>query len=144
MGNEMNTKGPMLMLTAHLLEPAEREVVLGDLTESRASPLHALCQVLNLGVRRHIALWLQWRPWLSGPGLALPGSFFLMGVSLSVSQACLQLIDSGASTDVTLTRLLAQRWWTPSPWLLDCVMTWPAVYLAVVARIRQSKEESVC
>jgi len=70
-------------------------------------------QVLDLGVRRHAALWLQWRPWLTGPGLALPGSFLLMGVSLSVSQVCLQLVGSGtpqpgATTSGSLTSLLTQ------------------------------------
>jgi hypothetical protein len=40
--------------------------------------------------------------------LTLPGSFLLMGVSLSVSQACLKVAESGATPDGSLTWLLTQ------------------------------------
>ena len=103
------TLSPSLLvkLTARLLEPREREVVLGDLTEVHASPLQAVCEVLNLGIRRHSALWLNWRPWLAGPGLAVPASFLLMGVSLSVSQSCLELVKPDTGTG-SVTWLLTQ------------------------------------
>jgi len=97
----------LVKLTARLLEPREREVVLGDLTEVHASPLQAVCEVLNLGIRRHSALWLNWRPWLAGPGLAVPASFLLMGVSLSVSQSCLELVKPDTGTG-SVTWLLTQ------------------------------------
>jgi hypothetical protein len=103
----------LVNLTARLLEPREREVVLGDLSEVHASSQQAVCQVLGLGIRRHAALWLNWRPWLAGPGLALPASFLLMGVSLSVSQACLQLVDSDtASVTWLLTQMCLLLVWS--------------------------------
>ena len=98
----------LLNLTARVLEPREREVVLGDLAEMEAGLLQSVSQVLDLGIRRHAALWVDWRPWLTGPGLTLPGSFLLMGVSLSVSQAWLQVADSGATPAGGLTWLLTQ------------------------------------
>jgi len=229
------TSSPSLLvkLTARLLEPHEREVVLGDLTEMHASPRQAVRQVLDLGIRRHAALWLNWRPWLTGPGLAVPASFLLMGVSLSVSQACLQLVnsDSGSvtwlltqmcllliwswtsgfvigslsrrtvwasiamccwpcfvcvskfhlewlspvcllwflipaglgvrqglsgkrmrlSVALTITAVLmlamllqwqggAQRWWSPPWWLMDFVMSWPALFLVARASSRAEAE----
>jgi hypothetical protein len=105
----------LVKLTARLLEPREREVVLGDLTEVHASSGQVVFQVLDLGIRRHAALWLNWRPWLAGPGLALPASFLLMGVSLSVSQACLQLVnsDTGSVTWLLTQMCLLLIWsWT--------------------------------
>jgi hypothetical protein len=98
----------LLNLTARMLEPREREVVLGDLAEADAGLLESVSQVLDLGIRRHAALWADWRPWLTGPGLTLPGSFLLMGVSLSVSQACLQVATSGPTPTGGLTWLLTQ------------------------------------
>jgi len=68
--------------------------------------------VLGLGIRRHAALWTSWRPWVTGPGLTLPASFFLMGVSLSVSQACLQLPASGYTWLLTQMSLLLCWSWT--------------------------------
>jgi hypothetical protein len=105
----MNARSSLLLnLTARVLEPREREVVLGDLAEADIDVLRSIGQVLDLGIRRHAAFWTSWRPWLTGPGLTLPGSFLLMGVSLSVSQACLQLSDRGSMSDGRLTWLLTQ------------------------------------
>ena len=98
----------LLNLTARMLEPREREVVLGDLAEADAGVLQSVSQVLDLGIRRHAALWADWRPWLTGFGLTLPGSFLLMGVSLSVSQACLQFGGVGPMPAGGLTWLLTQ------------------------------------
>ena len=69
---------------SRLLERPEREVVLGDLYEAGMGAWKGLLDVLGLVVRRQAALWQSWRPWLAGFGLALPASFLLMGVSLSV------------------------------------------------------------
>lgn len=98
----------LLNLTARMLEPREREVVLGDLAETQSGLLQSVSQVLDLGIRRHAALWADWRPWLTGPGLTLPGSFLLMGVSLSVSQTCLEVADFGASPAGRLAWLTTQ------------------------------------
>lgn len=47
------------------LEPDEREAVLGDLMESAAGGIRALSDVLGLVIRRQVALWKDWRPWLA-------------------------------------------------------------------------------
>ena len=66
--------------------------MLGDLREAGESGLRGLLDVFGLAVRRHLALWKDWRPWLASFGMALPGSLLLMGFSLSVSRTYQRLI----------------------------------------------------
>ena len=68
----------LLDVLAHALEPAERDVVLGDLAESGEGLGAAARHLLGLIVRRQVGLWLSWRPWL-----ALFGVSCLAGLSLS-------------------------------------------------------------
>jgi hypothetical protein len=70
---------------AILLEPRERELVLGDIAEMDGPVGRGISDVLGLAVRRQILLWKSWRPWLAAFGWALPASFLLIGFSLSVS-----------------------------------------------------------
>jgi hypothetical protein len=72
-------------VASRLLEREEREAVLGDLCEASESGWNGLLEVSGLVLRRQVELWRSWRPWLAGFGLALPASFLLMGISLSVS-----------------------------------------------------------
>jgi hypothetical protein len=81
------TESRLVGFVSHLLEPNEREVVLGDLEEGGESARQSLVAILGLVIRREAALWRNWRPWLAAFGLALPFSFLLMGFSLSVSRA---------------------------------------------------------
>ena len=67
------------------LAPAEREVALGDLIETRTTAWRAIWEMFGLVVRRHLELWRNWRPWLAAPGLALPFSLMLMGFSFAIS-----------------------------------------------------------
>ena len=83
----------LVEVAARLLNPEEREVVLGDLAESGESSAQGFLAVLGLAARRHILLWKNWRPWLAAFGLALPCSFLLMGVSFSVSQSYQKIIE---------------------------------------------------
>jgi hypothetical protein len=78
---------------SRLLEREEREAVRGDLAEAGESAWQALWDVLGLVIRRQALLWKNWRPWLAAFGLALPGSFLLMGFSLSVSSAYQRIFD---------------------------------------------------
>ncbi len=87
---------------ARLLEPEEREAVLGDLTEASEGAWQALVDVLGLVVRKQVTVWSSWRPWLASFGLALPGSLLLMGFSLSVSQAYQRLIAPALLTSTGL------------------------------------------
>jgi carboxypeptidase family protein len=50
---------------SRILEPDERDVVLGDFAESGVTAERALCDLLDLVVRRQAALWTHWRPWLA-------------------------------------------------------------------------------
>jgi hypothetical protein len=72
---------------AQLLHSEEREAVLGDLSEAHENAWRGLLEVLGLVARRQLLLWKNWRPWVSGFGLALPSSFLLMGASVAVSMA---------------------------------------------------------
>lgn len=67
------------------LTPTEREIVLGDLLETRESAWRGTQEILGLVIRRQLQLWNGWSPWLAGPGLALPCSFVLMGFSFAIS-----------------------------------------------------------
>jgi hypothetical protein len=68
----------LLSVLSRALEPAERDVVLGDLAESGEGVGAATRNLLGLIVRRQAGLWLFWRPWL-----ALFGVSCLAGLSLS-------------------------------------------------------------
>jgi hypothetical protein len=70
---------------AGMLDAPEREVVLGDLVESKCGAWAGLQDVLGLAARRHLELWASWRPWAASFGLALPVSLFLMGCSVAAS-----------------------------------------------------------
>lgn len=67
------------------LTPTEREIVLGDLLETRESAWRGTREILGLVIRRQLQLWKRGSPWLAGPGLALPCSFLLMGLSFAIS-----------------------------------------------------------
>lgn len=87
--------GWWLQCVSRLLEQAEREAVLGDLAEAGEDGWPAVSAVAGLCVRRQAQLWQNWRPWLAAFGLAVPGSFMLMGFSLSVSHGYAQWISPG-------------------------------------------------
>ena len=81
-------------VASQLLERDEREAVRGDLTEAGESAWQGLLDVFGLIVRREADVWRSWRPWLAAFGLALPSSFLLMGVSVSISSAYQHLIET--------------------------------------------------
>jgi len=87
----------LLQAAARLLERDERDAVLGDLTETGTSAWRGISEVLGLVIRREVALWYGWRPWLAAFGVALPGSLLLMGVSLSVSCTYQRLMGGAVS-----------------------------------------------
>jgi hypothetical protein len=94
----------LVEVAAQLLECEEREAVLGDLVEGRTSARDALFGVLGLVTRRQAMLWKNWRPWMAGFGVALPSSFLLMGVSLSVSCSYMRLLCPELLRSAALTR----------------------------------------
>lgn len=90
----------LVRVLACALEPAERDVVLGDLAESGEGVGSATRNLLGLIVRRQIGLWLFWRPWL-----ALFGVSCLAGLSLSriVFRLHVDLYKYGAGYATSLT-----------------------------------------
>lgn len=83
---------PLVEFAAQLLAPEEREAVLGDIVEAGEGTCRGVIGVFGLVFRQQALLWKSWRPWLAGFGVALPGSFLLMGVSLSVSWSYQRLL----------------------------------------------------
>lgn len=71
---------------ARVLEPSERDAVLGDIVESGEPGWQALRDVLGLAVRRQTALWKSFRPWLATIAVVVPA-----GLLLNV--ACVQLAN---------------------------------------------------
>jgi hypothetical protein len=99
-----NFRWSLVQLSAHLLRPEEREVVLGDLAEAQAGAWESFTGVLGLAVRRQALLWKHWRPWFAGFGISLPGSFLLMGASISVSWSYQRLLCPEMLKAASLTR----------------------------------------
>jgi hypothetical protein len=82
----MSTIGwPLVEIASRLLESDEREAVLGDLAEANESAWPGALGVLGLFLRRQVVVWKDWRPWFAGFGVALPCSYLLVYVSMSVS-----------------------------------------------------------
>jgi hypothetical protein len=106
---------------AALLSPREREVVLGDLSEMNCGAWRGVGEVLDLALRRHLALWKSWRPWAASFGLALPASLFLMGRSVEASGVIAILLEEPAQT-----RLL---WLSLSGLLLVIPWIWMAGFV---------------
>jgi hypothetical protein len=67
------------------LAPAEREVALGDLIETRSTAWRSIWEIAGLVARRQLQTWATWRPWLAAPGLAFPCSLVLLGFSFAIS-----------------------------------------------------------
>jgi hypothetical protein len=80
-------------LASRLLEHDEREAVLGDLLEANQSAGQGLLDVFGLVLRRQAGLWKDFRPWLAGFVVALPSSYLLTYVSVSVSCTFQRLVN---------------------------------------------------
>src|SRR5262249_23583092 len=78
-----NSAWSLTEFTARALDPAERDAVLGDLTEAGETGWNALKNVLGLVFLRQTLQLKTAKPWLAGLGIALPTGYLLMGVSAS-------------------------------------------------------------
>jgi hypothetical protein len=135
-----------LRILAHALEPAERDVVLGDFAESGEGVGAATRHLLGLIVRRQFGLWLSWRPWLG-----LLGVSCLAALSLSriVFRLNVDLYKYGAGYATSLTAgqelaflLLLAGAVTVWSWTCGFVLgslsgravwlTWPVFYFVVL------------
>jgi hypothetical protein len=84
---------PLVKLGTRLLDPEEREVVLGDLAETHETAWRGLRDVLGLVFRRQAGLWRDFRPWVAGFVVALPCSYLLMVASFSVTCTYQRLVN---------------------------------------------------
>jgi hypothetical protein len=84
---------PLLELSTKLLDPEEREVVLGDLQETHATAWRGLLDIFSLVSRRQADLWRDPRPWVAGFLVALPSSSLLMTASFSVTCTYQRLVQ---------------------------------------------------
>jgi len=66
---------------SRMLEPDERDAVLGDFAESGETGSQALNGVLGLVVRRQTVLWAGWRPWVILACVTVPLGLLLSVVS---------------------------------------------------------------
>jgi hypothetical protein len=74
-------------LLSRPLAPDERDAVRGDFAESGESAGQALRGLIGLVVRRQIALWRDWRPWMAPVGLVAPVALVLSQSSSGPSGA---------------------------------------------------------
>jgi hypothetical protein len=90
----MNTSAwPLLELSTRLLDPVEREVVLGDLEETHETTWRGLVDIFGLVLRRQAGLWRDPRPWIAGFVVALPSSYLLTTASFSVTCTYQRLVN---------------------------------------------------
>ena len=75
----------LVRFMARALEPAEREAVLGDLTERGSSNTQAMLDVLGLAVRRQLMIWRTWRPWFALIGIVGLSGFYLSGMIMRLA-----------------------------------------------------------
>lgn len=122
---------------SRMLEPDEREVVLGDVTESRVTSSRALRDVLGLVIRRQAILWAGWRPWLTLIALILPLGMLLSIVARSTSALSAIYVwlyannwDWALMTNPGFWRLFAETIALLSLWFLTLVcFSWNAGFV---------------
>jgi hypothetical protein len=67
----------LALFLSRSLDPAERDAVLGDLTESEATGLRAFREIIGLAARRQAESWRDWRPWLALIAIVGPAAITL-------------------------------------------------------------------
>ena len=106
----------LLEVLALQLTPSERDAVLGDLIETGTTAWEGMREVLGLVVRRQLQLLNNWRPWLAVFCVVLPGSFILMGTSVSASSTFQRMSQMMTARDllkvVAVACLLACAAWS--------------------------------
>jgi hypothetical protein len=83
----------LIGLVSEVLERDERDAVLGDLMEGNEGGWRGLLDLFGVVFRRQAALWRSPRPWLAGFVVALPCSYLLMHVSISVTCTYERLVN---------------------------------------------------
>lgn len=111
---------------SRLLEPAEREAVLGDLSEAGDGPWRALVEIVGLVLRRQASHWKNWRPWVAALFVSSPTSFMLMGASVILCSSFMKLAGAsatgqmvGADIEVLALQALLLAGWS---WTCGCLV----------------------
>ena len=88
---------------AQMLDPSEREAVLGDLRQLGVSQGRALREILGLIAWRQAAQWADWRPWLNLFLLMIPLSLLLSVLArFAASQSAVYMWLYANNLDVAL------------------------------------------
>lgn len=99
--------GVLLDILACCLEPAERDMVLGDIAESGEGIGAAMRDLLGLIVRRQASLWTFWRPWLALFGVSclagVPLSRIAFGLNVELGQQLMAYHKYGVHFETGLT-----------------------------------------
>ncbi|MEI9970457.1 MAG: hypothetical protein WDM87_18280 [Terracidiphilus sp.] len=114
-----------------MLEPEDREALCGDLAESGVSGFDALCDVMDLVIRRQVASLREVRPWLLLTLLAIPLGFLLSVISRETADgSAIYLWLYTDNWNLDLARTLG--YWRA---LAECL---PSVYLSGSALVCSS------
>jgi hypothetical protein len=117
--------------TSRMLEPEDQEALCGDLAESGVSGFDALCDVMDLVIRRQLGSLREVRPWLLLTLLAIPLGFLLSVISRETADgSAIYLWLYTDNWNLDLVR-------TPGYWrtLAECL---PNVYLSGSALVCSS------
>lgn len=118
----------LVTVASRVLEPDERDAVMGDLAESGETGGRALRDVSGLILRRQAALWKDWRPWLVLVSLVVPLAWLLsIATNLTAGGSAVYLWSYLNNWDWTLLRY-------PSFWyiLRDAVLAVSAQYAILI------------
>ncbi len=80
---------PIIAVLSRFLQKAEREFVCGDLKELQLSTPAAAASILGLVIRRQLAAWLRWGPWLALLGIVGLTGCYLSGLVAHVQTGIL-------------------------------------------------------
>jgi hypothetical protein len=150
MGNDsILTRGCWRMVDrlSQLLEPWERESVLGDLVESGASGEEALLDLLGLVIRRQAGSWNEWWFWLGLAGMVVPLGlvvgqttvglggglaayyFYRAPLEAGLAYASMLLVAQGVASGFVVGSLSRRTIWTNATvfylmWLAELALGW--------------------
>jgi len=119
---------PLVDAVSRLLEPDERDAVLGDLKESGETGGQALRGILGLILRRQAEVWKDWRSWLVLVSLVIPLAWLLsIAANLTAGASAVYIWSYLNNWDWTLLRY-ASFWYI----LRDAVVAVFAQYAILI------------
>jgi hypothetical protein len=120
-----------LNFIATLLDPVERQQVLGDIQE-RGANFQALTDLVGLVARRQLLAYTSWKTWLAIVALALPALAITLSIrAIAATASYYPWPDLGEGSRIDFA------WMIANSAIATFVLTWSAGYaLASIARHR--------